>query len=195
MQLGRVSIVICAIASTASADVRPVQRWSFGISGELHASKVSGLGESGYGPQVELAFGHRRLQYFLEGGVSHTQLGPEDTYMSGGRWRAGVGARWIAHAFDLDPKAATELGLEAFAGVQRFEWDDGGELERPEAGFGIGLQQRVFTHDRQVVFRATARAVFSSVDRAAVTAVCRGSCSMPANESNTGLTLVVGMQW
>jgi hypothetical protein len=196
MHIGRIALVILSLTTAATADVQPTQRWSFGIGAELHASRVSGLDENGYGPQVELAFGHRNVQYFLEGSASYATLGAGDGYLGGGRWRAGVGARYLPYSFSQSRAASTDLSLEAFAGIQRFEWDDGDDFQRPEAGVGIGIQRRRFLTDRQVVLRATIRAALGSLDRSTLMASCRGSCpEMPEGDSNAGLTAVLGMQW
>lgn len=194
--LGRITLVVCALGAPALAEVHPNERYQFGIALEMHSSKLAGLNENGYGPHLELATGRGAWQFFVDGGVAHVELGPEDKYAEGGRWRAGIGARWIPRSFEFDKALLIELALEAFTGMQRFEWDDGSVLVRPDAGFGIGWQARFrFGSRRLITFRSMARVTFGTVDRDRVATVCRGTCMMPAESSNTGLTAVFGLQW
>jgi hypothetical protein len=159
-----------------------------------HSSRLSGLAEGGWGPGLELALGHGRWQLLAEGSVAWVTAGPVDQEVHGRQLRGGGAVRWIARSFELMDFAAVEMALEAFAGVERFDWQGGGALVRPDLGVGVGWQIRTLKH-HQLGFRSEARVFFAPTDRDAATAVCRGTCTMPASTSSAGLMAIFGAQW
>jgi hypothetical protein len=190
----------CALPSAALAESREPRRYdpvppvALGVAAALHTHKLAGLVESGHGVNLELALGRSRWQYFAEASWARVVVGPDDD-MVGRQLRGGIGVRWLARSFRFEDLGSTDLVLEVFTGVQRFGWDGGGALARPDVGFGIGWQTGVVLKDRQILLRSVARASFAPVERERVAPVCRGSCTMPVHASNSGLTVHLGFQW
>jgi hypothetical protein len=176
-------------------DVHPPAARSVGLTSWLQSTKISGLTAEAYGPNLQLALGWRRWQGFVEGSYSWASVGPEGAEVLGRQARVGAGARYIARSIELESAGAIDLVLEGFAGWERYLWNDGTTLSRPDLGFGIGWQARLFVRSRQIVFRSMARVVFAPTDRDEASAVCRGTCTMPASASNSGLVAVIGFDW
>lgn len=149
---------------------------------------------------LELALGSGRWQYFLEGALSHTDAGstmagaPEyDAH--GWTGRGGAGVRWLARQFVPDPDGAVELYLEAFTGIERYWWQDGGELTRPDLGAGIGMQVRAWSF-HGLTMRLGMRVVFTPTDRDTALVSCRGSgCPVGTSTSVAGLVAHLGVAW
>jgi hypothetical protein len=131
------------LSGTASADVEessiaPVPPVSAGI----FFTGFGGTGVGGMGPTVEVAFGANQTQYVLEGGISWVRAGVPEHEIKGRQLRGAAGLRWIARSFELDRNGAIEFALEAFGGVHRIAWYDGGDLTQPEFSFGWVVQGR-----------------------------------------------------
>lgn len=204
MALSRVTATLLTaltcVASVAHADdgeeeVVPMPRHAATLAIAGYSGKLSGLSEGGWGPNLELALGHRRWQYFVELGAAKVSIGPEGHETDGSQVRGGVGVRWLARSFEIDRFGAVEMHLEAITGLEKFWWDDGNRLVRPDLGVGVGYQLRHFGKHDKLAFRLSARVMFAPADRTAATALCRGTCTMPASTSNAGLGAVFGVQW
>jgi hypothetical protein len=198
--LGRIALAVCALGTTAQADsehrVRPVRPVSFAVSYAAHESKLAGLDERGSGPQLEAALGAGAWQAFAEGSVSRVSLGEDDMpFARGGRWRGGIGVRWIARSFELENFFAPELAFEVVTGMQHYDWDAGGTLQRGDIGVGVAWQGRFFARKQQFGLRMSARVMYAPAGRDHVAALCTGSCELPGATTNTGLTGVMGIVW
>jgi hypothetical protein len=184
------AIALAALAADARADdgdgIVGFRRWTVGVAILGHASHVNGAGGGGWGPGVELALGARRVQYFLEGGALFEDGNDASSpVMQASReLRGGVGVRWLARQFPLDRAGAIEMHLEAIAGVERYRWDSGAIVTRPDIAFGWAWQVRLFRH--RFAFHETARVVFSPSDtldpRAATS--CRGCAAATTSASS-----------
>ena len=214
--LGRMTLVVCALATPVAAErrinslpddvalyprarpeprIKPVRPLSLSVAIVAHESKLSGLAEDGTGPQLELAVGSGSWQGFVEGSISRVGLGPKQDFDRGARWRGGIGVRWIARSFELGKHVAAELVLEGVTGMQRFEWDMGGDMSRGDAGVGIGWQSRFFVREHQFGMRFVARVMYAPTSRDRAVALCTGSCVMPEESTHTGLTGIMGLVW
>ncbi len=199
----RIALGLLLVASAARADDDPfhaVPSHSLAAAFVAHTSQIGSDVEGGEGAGVECALGSGRWQYFAEGSLDHTDAGstmagaPEyDAH--GWRGRGGVGVRWIARQFVPEPGGAMELYLEAVTGVERYWWQDGGELTRPDLGAGIGMQIRAWAF-HGLALRLGARVVFPPTDRGGPLVACRGSgCPMGTSTSPAGLGLTLGVAW
>jgi hypothetical protein len=186
--------VLAVLASPATAEVRsqPTTSVLFGIAG--HTSRISGLQETGFGPSIELALGHRRWQAYVEGAVTFPEAGPDGAEVHGTRYRAGLGVRWLARSFELGEDSSLDMEIEGFTGWQHYDFD-GDVVQRPDVGVGVGYRIRGRFWGRQLGFRLQARAAFAPADRDQVSAICRGTCTMPESRANSGLALVTGVHW
>jgi hypothetical protein len=186
------------IASPALAEVddealSPLAKRSITVGVGGHNGKLAGLDENGWGPNLELAIGRPRWQYFAEGGVARVKLGPVGDRTPGFKWRGGVGVRWLARSFELGDRGSIDMQLEAFTGVSRFQFEDLPRFTRPDLGFGVGYQVRGFFGDerrKQAGLRVTMRVYFaptSDVLEEIKMIACRGTCPTTAGTSNSGL--------
>jgi hypothetical protein len=197
------AFVLVPALAAADDGAAPVASHAVTVGVIGHVTKLGGLNESGWGPNVELALGGGRWHYFAEGSVSWIGAGPEGAVVDGTQLRGGLGVRWLARSFEIGRAdlngtgGSFDLLFEAFGGVQRFSWDAdvAGPLVRPDIGAGIAWQLRVRAFHRQLAFRSSARVAFAPADRESVSAVCRGTCTMPARSSNSGVVVVFGAQW
>jgi hypothetical protein len=198
MTLVRSVILVAVLAGPAGADdeLPPLPDRAVTLSVMGHAGRIGGVTEGGLGPNVEVAFGQRRWQYFAEGNVSWVSLGQDDARISGKAVRGGAGIRWLARAFELGDRGSIDLHLEAFAGVTRFDFDAMDRIVRPDLGVGVGYQIRGRWHGgrSQAAFRISARIYFAPTDREVATAVCRGTCPTSSGVDNSGLMAVFGAQ-
>jgi hypothetical protein len=168
----------------------------FGIVG--HASRIGGVSEGGGGPSLELAVGVGRWQPFAEAAVSSAgfeswTMPAAESRIDGWMARGGLGVRWIATQFMLEPGAAFEMYLETFGGFERFWWNAGGRLTRPDVGVGVGTQVRVWKPFHTTI-RLDARIVFTPGDRNGLWVSCRGSCP-PSSQSTSSTGLMAGLGW
>lgn len=192
-----VVLLLLARVAPAAAGVEdsapfPVARHSIGLSVIAHGGTVDGQNEGGVGPNLELALGDRRWQYFVELGVQIETLGPRPWATAGYQGRGGVGVRWLARSFDLED-GAFEMNLEAAAAVETFWWRNGDRLTRPELSAGFSWQIRFY--GSQFTFRSSARVYFAP-DRDSPMVACRGTCSAPTSgASPTGLLGIMGFAW
>jgi hypothetical protein len=192
------------LAGTAHADedtpfhTAPGRALGLGVLG--HASHIGGDVEGGFGPSVEYALGSGRWQYFGDLTAAHVDAGSSmagapEVDASGWMGRAGIGVRWLARQFVPEPGGAIELYLEAVTGVERYWWQDGGRLTRPDLGAGIGMQIRAWEL-RGLTMRIGMRVVFTPTDRDAALVACRGSgCPMGTSTSVAGLEGGLGFAW
>ncbi len=145
------------------------------------------------GPGLELALGSGRWQYFGELALAHVDT--ETTMASGWMGRGGLGVRWIARQFQPEPGGAVELFLEAVTGVERYWWQDGGQLTRPDLGAGVGMQVRVWAL-HGLTLRLDTRVVFTPSDRDAALVACRGGgCPAGTSTSVAGFVGGLGVGW
>jgi hypothetical protein len=196
-------IMLCALAGTAAADddddeegdkLPPLPDREITLSLLAHNGMLGGVPESGVGPNLEVALGDHRVQYFVEGSYSTAQLGRDDDAIHGRAVRGGAGVRWLARSFEIGRNGAIDMHLEGFGGVERMRFDGMSRLWRPDLGVGVGYQVRGFWkhNKRHVAFRVSARLYFAPTDRD-VTAVCRGTCEMSRGTDNSGIMALVGI--
>lgn len=197
-------VLLCLIAGTAGAEVPPILAEepavqplpkisaSVGVMGT--AGKLARLDLTGWAPNVELARGAGRWQYFGEVGFGFVKLGPKGDRVSGHQVRGGAGVRWLARSFELGDKGAIEMHLEAFAGYSRFDLEGRAHTARPDLGAGVGYGVRSFVGKRlrNSGIRITVRVFFAPTDRRDEEIACRGSCPMTAGNSNAGLMAMFG---
>lgn len=105
----------------------------------------------------------------------------------------GAGIRWLARQFRPDSGGGFELFLVSALGLQRFYFEDGGRLTRPELALGTGFQVRLYKRPKLAI-RVDIRVAFTpDADENALVA-CRGRCDMNAG-TNTGFTTSFGIAW
>lgn len=198
-RIGVVGVLFVAAVPTAYADgdltPQPLLSTTVGII--AHTTKMAGLTESGLGPNVEIALGRERWQYYVEGAYSRVTIGPTGSVVDGAAVRGGGGVRWLARSFELGDDGAFEMTLEGFAGVQRFYWDGevAAPVTRPDFGVGVGWQIRAFVRNHQFAMHVSTRVAYAPTERDRVTALCRGTCMMPTVATNTGLFVVAGARF
>ncbi len=196
-----ISIVLGA-AGTAAAGHTPDEDGvvgnadhAFGVALLGQAGRIGGVGEGGIGMTLEAALGRGRWQYFVEASAARVGLenATEEMTFDGTLGRGALGARWIARQFQMDGEGGVELYLLGAAGLQRFWWDDGGKLTRPEVDVGWGTQVRLWKWRTEVAVRIDMRVVFTPSDPASPLVACRGACA--AGTSGTGLISGIGASW
>jgi hypothetical protein len=171
---------------------------SIGLSGVGHGSYIGAISESGFGVGLELALGRGRWQYFGEStlastGYSSWTTGIDEMVVTGKMLHGGAGVRWLARQFRPDSGGGFELFLVSALGMQRFYFNDGGRLTRPELALGTGFQVRLYKRPRLAI-RVDIRVVFTPGDREGTLVACRGRCDMDAGAS-TGFTTSFGVAW
>lgn len=159
-----------------------------------HDSEVGGMHESGIGADVEGALGHDRTQFFAELTVMSAKIetmdGPRGTF-----GRGGAGVRWLARQFQPERDLGVELFLEAVTGVERYWWNGGGQLTRPDLGIGVGTQVRIWEVHNLTV-RMTARVMFAPTDPSSSLIACRGNgCPVGTSGSVAGFASGVVIGW
>jgi hypothetical protein len=159
-----------------------VPKRSVALSFVGHGTRIDGHSEGGVGAALELALGRGRWQYFLEGVLATSSISDPngDVMLSGRTANAGLGARWIARQFRPDRGGGIELFLLSRLGVQRFYFEDGSRVGRPELAVGFGIQGRVYKRPR-IAFRLDTRVLFTPSD--------------DMNDDTTGFSLGVGFAW
>jgi len=194
--------VVAALTAPALADddtdddgFKPLPRRSVGFGFQGHGTRIGGRSEGGFGPTLEVALGRDRWQYFAEASIASTGMNDwttpaVETRVNGRLVRGGVGLRWIARQFAPDESGGVELFLLSALGAQRFYFEDGGRLSRPEIALGFGIQGRVFSGPR-IAFRFDVRAVFTPNSRESALVACRGDCVMETGSSTGFLTGIV----
>lgn len=156
---------------------------------------LAGLDLGGFGPNLEVALGSGRWQYFTEGGAMIVSLGGPGVDTGGYQVRGGLGARWIARSLQFDHSAAVEMTLEGFTAVSEYWWTGGGRLLRPEVGVGVGWQVR-FLDNLRYATRMTIRIAFGPDDPQRAMTACKGACpSRAATGSNSSIGVLMGFQW
>ncbi|HSD86646.1 MAG TPA: hypothetical protein VLB44_04000 [Kofleriaceae bacterium] len=171
---------------------------SMGLGFIGHGTRIGGHSEGGFGPSLEFAIGRDRWQYVGEALLSSTSMsqwttGAVDMDTSGKMVHAAAGVRWLARQFRIDNDGGLELFLLSMLGFQRFYFDDGGRLSRPELAIGWGFQVRMYKRPR-LAFHLDARIVFTPNDAESTLVACRGSCSMEEGAS-TGFMTGFGLSW
>lgn len=171
---------------------------SIAISGVGHGSRIGGRSETGFGAALELAIGRDRWQYFGEAALSSAGYGSwttgiDDTRVDGRMLHGGLGVRWLARQFRPDAGGGFEMFLLSMLGMQRYYFDDGGRLTRPELALGAGFEVRLFKRPKLAV-RIDARVVFTPNDRESALVSCRGRCEMEAGAS-PGFMTGFGIAW
>jgi hypothetical protein len=161
-----------------------------------HDSEVGGTRASGVGAGVEGALGHGRTQFFAELSVMSAKLetmnapGPRGTF-----GRTGAGVRWLARQFQPEREFGVELFLEAVAGVERYWWDGGGQLTRPDLGIGVGTQTRIWEF-HNLTIRLEGRVLFAPTDPGSSLIACRGTgCPVGTSGSSAGFTGGIVIGW
>lgn len=201
----RVALALTTLAALAGVvradedpDHVPFKRLSAAIGVQGHGTRIGGRSEGGFGPTLELALGRGRWQYLAEGAIATSSMSDWTTPatemdIDGSLLRGGIGARWLARQFMPDDSGGIELVLHSLLGVQRFYFDDGSRLLRPELAVGAGVQGRVYRRPR-LAFRIEARVLFTPNDRETALVACRGRC---ANEtgSSTGFMTGIAFAW
>lgn len=194
--------VVAALTAPALADEEPafapLPTKSVGIAIQGHSTRIGGRSEGGAGPTLEFALGRDRWQYFAEGSIASTGYDAPTSAdplarIEGRMLRGALGLRWIARQFAPDSSGGVELFLLSALGAQRFYFDDGGRLTRPEVALGFGIQGRIFRRPR-LAFRIDARAVFTPNNRESALVACRGDC-MDETGSSTGFITGIGLAW
>lgn len=174
----------------------PKHSWGLGFIG--HGTRIGGHSEGGFGPSAEFAIGRDRWQYVGEALLSSTSMSQWttsalDMTTNGKMVHAAVGVRWLARQFQPDSSGGIELFLVSMLGFERFYFDDGGRLLRPELQLGWGFQVRTFKKPR-LAFHLDARIMFTPNDRESALVACRGSCQMEDGAS-TGFMTGFGLSW
>jgi hypothetical protein len=188
-------LILALSAGTASAEVddelapMPHRQKTLSILGR--AGVLAGQNEGGVGPNLELALGSGRWQYFVEGALLVETFGPEAWHFAGYQGRGGVGVRWLARSFE-ELGDGTELALEAFAAVEHFWWSDGDRLTRPD--FGAGFSWQIRELDGRHALRVSTRVYFAP-DRDSKMAICRGVCDAPSGSISSGIIATMGVAW
>jgi len=192
-------VLLAALASPAVADdddsdglpPAPAHAVTLGVMG--YGGRLAGVPQGGWGPDLELALGHDRWQYFVEAAAMRSTLGPDRDQLVGHAVRGGVGARWLARSFELGRTGTLDMHVEAFAGAARLSFDGMKRVSRPDLGVGVGYIIRR-TERHQLGLRLSARIFFAPTDHEVATAVCRGTCTTTADPSSSGLMVVFGAQ-
>jgi hypothetical protein len=171
---------------------------SIGLFGIAHGTRIGGRSEGGFGPGLELALGKGRWQYFGEASIASSSMtewttSAADMRIDGKVAHGGLGVRWLARQFRPNSTGGVELILSSMLGVQRFYFEDAGRLTRPELGFGVGLQGRIYKKPR-LAFRIEVRVVFTPNDKESALVACQGRC-MQESGSSTGFTFGFGFAW
>lgn len=205
--LALVSTVLVVLTAPAVADdgsdddepaVTPLPATSIGFGFQGHGSRIGGRSEAGFGPTLELAIGRGRWQYVGEASVATSGMDEWTTpateaRIDGRLLRGSLGLRWIARQFSPDSAGAIELFLQSALGAQRFDFEDGRGVTRPEVAVGFGVQIRKF-HKPRLAFRLDARAVFTPNDRESALVACRGNC-MAETGASTGFLSGITIAW
>jgi hypothetical protein len=171
---------------------------SVAVGMQVHGSRIAGRSEGGVGPLLELAVGRARWQYLIEASIASAALSDDaaahtaDRQIDGRMARAAGGVRWLARQFAPAQGGGFELFLAGMVGLQRYYFDDGGRLTRPEVALGVGMQGRSYTRPR-FAFRIDARVVFTPGDREAQVLACRDTCMSGA--ASTGFMTGVVLAW
>lgn len=171
---------------------------SIAISGLGHGSHIGGLSESGFGAALELAIGRGRWQYFGEAalssaGYSSWTTGIDEMRVDGKMLHGGLGVRWLARQFRPDSGGGFEMFLLSLLGLQRFYFDDGGRLTRPEVALGAGFEVRLYKRPKLAI-RVDGRVLFTPNDRDSTLVSCRGRCDMEDGGA-TGFMTAFGIAW
>ena len=181
-------------------DYQPFPTKSIAVGGYGHATHVAGHAEGGFGLTMELAYGRGRWQYLVEGGFASadrdpamTPLAPEEMRIGGHMTRAALGARWLARQFTPDSSGGVELFLLSLAGVEHYHYEGGSKLTRPEIGFGVGIQGRIYRKPR-VAFRLDMRLLFTPDDADSSLVRCRDLCTRDPR-SSTGFMTGMALAW
>lgn len=187
--LAALALALAASARFARADggddITGFRRWTIGVGAVGHAAHVDGVSAGGWGPGVEIALGAGRVQYFLEGAeLFEDAKDPSSpaTLSPTRELRGGAGVRWLARQFGLGRTGGIEMHLEVVAGFERYRWDGGATVTRPDIGFGWAWQVRLFRH--RFAIHETARVVFSSSDTLVPATTCRGCAAATTSASS-----------
>lgn len=197
------ALIVPAGAAAAGEDGPPPLRgWSRGMFVAAGGGSVGGLDFGGVGLDLELARGFGRWQVFGEAQAAWASLSrpaPEPSGLVGNvdglRVRSGVGVRAVVRSMRPDHSAALELIAEAGLGVERFWWDGGGVLTRPDVAVGAGFQIRGFTWPIATIRFGLDVLVAAPVDGASVAAVCRGSCPRTSPGAESQFVTNIGVSW
>lgn len=197
----RIALCLVLLAATARADdgddgpfvAAPGHAFAVGVMGR--ASHLGGVDEGGAAGNLEFALGSGRFQYFAEAllGAANLEM---PAAPAGYIARGGVGVRWLARQFQPDSSGGgAELYLEAITGVERYWWQDGGRLTRPDLGVGVGMQMRAWGF-HGVTVRLGSRIVFAPTDRDAALVACRGTgCPIGTSTGVAGLMAGLMVGW
>jgi hypothetical protein len=201
---------------TAAADdegIPPLRGWTRGVFLAVGAGSVGGLDYGGAGLAFELARGRGRWQAFGAGQVAFAAVGaptsptsptspeppepaaPPPDSVNGLRVRLGAGLRAIVRSMQPDGSAAIEMFVEGGAGVERFWWNGGGVLTRPDLSIGGGLQIRAFDWPIATVRFGMAVQVAAPVDDASTGLVCRGACTTGDTGLESAFITNFGASW
>jgi len=164
-----VPLLLLLATTVAHADdeddaFQPVPKRSVAIAVLGHATHIGDRAEGGIGPALELGLGRGRWMYFVEGALASVSVGDAQMPMqlNGRMLHGGIGVRWLARQLrDSNKVGGLELFLQSIAGVQRFYFNDGTRLLRPELAVGFGMQARAFRRPRLAV-RFDLRALVAS---------------------------------
>jgi hypothetical protein len=192
-------ILLLALTGVAGADVvadrHPVKPLSWALYFSGLGGSANDVGIVGLGPSAEVALGFDRTQLFVEGGAYYASAGTPPENMAGFLVRGGAGARWIARSFEMDDEGAVEMVLDGVVGAEKFWWENGENLLRPEFAAGVGLQVRKYAHPAFAV-RFTIRIYFAPSDDQihvpmAAAARCAGDCA-PERHTSGGIMFAIG---
>ena len=195
----RIALGILLLSATAWAEgdddgFVPAPSHSLAIGGIGHASHLGSSQEGGMGGDFEAALGTGRSQVFGELTVASASL---DSMPSehGTFGRAGTGVRWLARQFQPDRGGGVEMYLEAVAGVERYWWQDGGRMTRPDLGVGVGMQMRAWGF-HGLTMRLGSRLLFAPTDRESSLVACRGTgCPVGTSTSIAGFMTGIAIAW
>lgn len=195
----RIGLALVLVSATAFAEgderFEPAPGMAVAVGFAVQDSQIGALHESGLGVDAEGALGTGRTQFFgelsaLSAAIDVPMNGPRGTF-----GRGGVGVRWLARQFQPEREFGFELYLEAVAGVERFWWDGGGQLTRPDLGIGIGWQLRSWEL-HNVTMRTGMRVMFAPTDPGSSLVACRGSgCPTGMNGSVAGIMGGLSIGW
>jgi hypothetical protein len=191
------AIVICtAGAAAADTDYTPWPAWAPEVGFGGHVSRIGARSEGGVDGVLALAYGTGRWQLFGEAtlgtaGFDNTATTPAlDMRIDGSRTWFGGGVRWLARQFVVERELLVEMDLHAQSGIERYAFDDGSVLVRPDVAVGVGWDIRV-PRIHQLTTRIEVRIVFAPNERAEI--ACRGSCV--ATGTAPGMDMGITFAW
>lgn len=200
------AVLGCVLAASSAAAEpsrlgphAPLPRWSVGLAFNGLAASLGPVSVDGMGGTAELAVARGRWQLFGEATLMRVTAGEtlESPGVTGTRDRLGFGVRYLARSLHVDASGAFEMTLEAGVGLEAYRWSGGGEVRRPDVGFGWSMQVRMFAIPLAVRL-GVALGLAPPLDDSGPVAriVCRGRCPAAAPRPlDFRFSPVLGVTW